>query len=309
MTKPASLSRIAAVLLLLTVAACGGIIGGAPAPSSVTGRGQAVLREATYGAADEAAAPEAPASGEAAAPPPAAESIRAAGAPSARRRLVVVRGSITVEVKDLAAAAADVKKAAADLGGFVAGTSEQADAAGRKYGSVTVRCPADRYEELLGRARALGEVESQSSTGEDVTEEFYDLEARLRAKRRLEEELLALLVSARRGGIRDLLAVEREVERVRSEIETMEGRRRYLADQAALSTLEVNLREPEALVSIEPRPWAPLTEALGESLRLLFGSIGALVIFAAVSAPWAGVLALVVWGGLRLWRRRKKPVA
>jgi hypothetical protein len=134
-----------------------------------------------------------------------------------------------------------------------------------------------------------------------VSEEFVDLTARTANARRLEERLLELLAT-RTGKLQDVLSVERELARVREEIERMEGRLRYLKTRTELSTLSVALHEPPPLVS--PNPGRnPLAEAVREAWRNFVGVLAAGIASLGYLVPvlvlgW-GVLA----GGRRLSRR------
>ncbi len=257
------------------------------------------------------AAPMMARAGDATAPPtggngplPSSEAVRGS-AQAASRRVIITTGSVSVEVSSYTEAAAAVTKAATEMGGFVSGSEANVGEEGRRYGTISLRVPAERWSALLDQVRGLGKVLRESSNGLDVTEEYVDLESRLRSQKRLEAELLELMESARRGGLRDLLEIEREVARVRGEIESMEGRRRYLADQAALSTLTVELREPAALVNVEPGAFDPVFEALGESVTLVSRSLGAIIVFVAVLLPWL-VAAWLLFILVRWWWRRRK---
>lgn len=301
------LHRCMAILAVgLMMAGCG-----AASPGSYTG-GDAARNSLPFQAKEEGIADYEVAS---AASPTAAASLAGGAVPSlaaarnsqptASRRMVITTGSITVEVASYLDAAAEVSRAAVDLGGFVGSTEANVGEAGRRHGVLVLRIPAPQWTAMLDRVRGLGNVIRESSSGQDVTEEYVDLESRLKAQKRLEEELLSLMESARRGGLRDLLEIEREVARVRGEIESMEGRRRYLADQSALATLSVELREPAALVEVEPGALDPIFEALGEAVTLTARSVGAIIVFVAVLLPWLAaawlLFVLVRWW----WRRRK----
>ncbi|MDP6550126.1 MAG: DUF4349 domain-containing protein [Dehalococcoidia bacterium] len=105
---------------------------------------------------------------------------------------------------------------AENLGGFV----EHLDSSGgpeRQRASMTVRVPQDQFDPALVRIEALGEVQSRNEGAEDVSEQFIDLEARLKSSLREEQSLLSLL--GRTGTVSEVLAIERELARVRAEVE------------------------------------------------------------------------------------------
>ena len=158
---------------------------------------------------------------------------------------------------------------------------------------LRLRVPASEFEALLAWLQGEFEVEQLQVSAADVTTEWVDLEARVRAYRTAEERLLSL-VENRTATLADVLAAESELSRVRGEIESLEGRRRVLADQVALASvsLHVNVRSP---------PVAAVADPLGSRVgRAFSGSVGLMgavargaVVACAALAPWALVLAAV----------------
>jgi predicted house-cleaning noncanonical NTP pyrophosphatase (MazG superfamily) len=238
------------------------------------------------------------------------EAPTAPGAPSsdapAMRRMIILTGNMTVEVDRFVEKAETLRKAISDLGGYASGSDERVDPSGHRYGTLTFRLPSAKWNEALAAARALGKVLEESSRGDDVSEEYYDIEARLAADKKLEAELMKLLNASQRGRLADLLEISREIARVRGEIESKEGRLRYLSNMVSLSTLTVQLKEPAALVQVKPGALDPITDALGESVSVFAGSLGAVVIFIAAVVPWL----VLIWVFVILirwwWRRRRR---
>jgi hypothetical protein len=132
-------------------------------------------------------------------------------------------------------------------------------------------------------------------TAEDVGEEFVDITARVVNGRRLEERLVDLLAT-RTGRLQDVLAVERELARVREEIERHEGRLRYLRTRAAMSTLAVTLHEAKPIVGDHPG-YSVIGEAFRQAWRncvqLVAGLIAAMGILVPVAALGGGAIFLV----------------
>jgi hypothetical protein len=176
--------------------------------------------------------------------------------------------------------------------------------------NVLLRVNAERLDAALAEIRKLGEVLSESITGEDVTAEFIDVQARLKAKRVLEERLLAIATAS--GKIDDMLKVENELARVRGEIEQLEGRSRYLEQSARLSSIHVTAVSPS-------QPTEAAGESFGSRMRKAWSSAGTgatevlagLVVLAGVLVPLVVVALLVVvpivvarrrW---KRWRQRK----
>ncbi len=112
---------------------------------------------------------------------------------------------------------------------------------------VVIRVPARRFQEALGRIEALGDVLHRNIQATDVSEEFRDTQIRLRNLEQVRDRLAALLAQART--VEESLQIERELERLTTEIESMKGRLRFLEDRIAFSTITVNFspREQETL--------------------------------------------------------------
>ena len=214
--------------------------------------------------------------------------------------MVIRTGNASVEVDSLEPAMDALRRLAQRVGGFVGNSTVQSGREQLRQATLEIKVPAARFDELTGGLAPLGRIEFVNVSAEDVGEEFVDLTARVGNSRRLEERLLDLLGS-RTGRLQDVLAVERELARVREEIERQEGRLRYLKSRVALSTLSVTVHEPPPLVADHPG-WNPLWEAMRQAWRnfvaLLAGVIASLGFVVPVAAA-AGV-------GIFLVRRIKR---
>ena len=162
--------------------------------------------------------------------------------------MVIRNGSVTIEVAELDRAIERVQQVATALGGYVGNTSQQTGSQNVRSATIELKIPAARYDSARRNLSPIGKIESETSTAEDVGEEFVDVTARQANARRLEERLITLLAT-RTGKLEDVLAVERELARVREEIERYEGRLRYLKSHVATSTLVVNVHEKMPIVS------------------------------------------------------------
>jgi len=167
-------------------------------------------------------------------------------------RKIIRNATLTLEVEQPSKAMQRMASVAESRGGFVVTSdSRQQTAAGgeRAYEVITVelRVPAPQFDAALADIRAAGgSVTAQKITGKDVTEEYIDLEARLRTQRALEAQLLEIMKGA--DAVADAISVQRELTNVRTEIERVEGRRRYLENQSSLSTISVTLQPPTPLI-------------------------------------------------------------
>ena len=162
---------------------------------------------------------------------------------------VISTASISIEVEEVQVASAAVKGIAEGLGGFV----EQLSSSGRassQQANITIRVPQGRFSTAVERLMALGEVENQNQGSEDVSERFIDIKARLKSAEREEQSLLSLL--ERTLKVNEILTVERELNRVRSEIERLQGQLNFLERRVELATISVFLFTPGVAVPQPP---------------------------------------------------------
>ena len=118
--------------------------------------------------------------------------------------------------------------------------------------------PSERFGPVIDQIRGLAHtLREESLTGNDVTEEFIDLEARIRTQRALEVQFLEIMKQAK--NVEDALEVQRQIADVRTDIEKLEGRKRFLENRSSLSTITVNLEAPRQIVVN--------TTSFGRSLR------------------------------------------
>lgn len=240
---------------------------------------------------------------EAGAPPAGAGKSLPAQADLARK--IIYTANVSLVVEDFTPIPAQVEALAKRLGGYVSHSKITGSPGTARTGLWTLRVPVDRYADCLAGARALGEVRSVESDSRDATEEFYDLEARLRNKKQEEDRLLKLLATAA-GKLEEVLAVERELSRVRGEIEQMEGRKRLLTDQIDLSTVNLSVEEIKNYVPEEaPTYTTRARRALRSSVVALVSTATEFSIILVALAPWLAVL-LPLGLVVGLWRRRRR---
>lgn len=165
---------------------------------------------------------------------------------SVMNRLIIRTGSVSVETDDYDRSENKISDAAKIFQGFITKTSSGMNAGGKKQGSVSVRIPSDKFDAFISEISKTGKVMSRNIYGNDVTEEYIDLDARQKTQRELERRLLELL-DTKAAGLSDVVEVEQKLSNVRENIERTEGRMKFLKDQSAYSALTVNLFEPAML--------------------------------------------------------------
>ncbi|WP_167761502.1 DUF4349 domain-containing protein [Blastococcus sp. CT_GayMR19] len=221
-------------------------------------------------------------------------------------RQVVTTAAASLAVEDPAASAQRVSELVESAGGRVDERTEQAASGeGGVEGAVAdlvVRVPADELTGVLADLEDLGDVESVSVSGSDVTATAVDLDARISALQSSVARLQALMDTA--ASTEALLAAEKALSERQEKLESLQSQRALLADQVELSTLRVHL---------EPFGVAPaggpdgFSDGLGTGWRALVTALGAVVVVLGVLLPWVAVALLVtaaVLVPLRLARRR-----
>jgi len=218
-------------------------------------------------------------------------------------RLLVRTGQASIEVDSLESSMADLRRIVQRAGGFVADASVQSGRNQLRSATLELKVPASRFDELTEGLEPLGRLQFVNVGAEDVSEEFVDLTARAANGRRLEDRLVELL-RTRTGKLQDVLSVERELARVREEIERMEGRLRFLTTSAQLSTLSVNLYEPPPIVASHPG-----RSVIAEAFKTAWRNFVSVTAGAIASLGFAAPVVILAWGALISARRYRRKTA
>lgn len=228
---------------------------------------------------------------------------RVPGQPSVSLNPMLIRtGTATIQVDSLEQGIAQLRALAQRVGGLVGNTSISSGAEEVRRATVELRIPSAGFDRTVSGLAPIGRVEQVNISAEDVGEEYTDVTARVANARRLESRLLDLL-DRRTGRLEEVLNLERELARVREEIERYDGRLRYLRTRASISVLTVTLHEPGTVLG---RPGErPIRDAFGQAWRNLVGMIAGLIAASGVLIPLA-VLAYALWRAFRWMRRRDR---
>lgn len=234
-------------------------------------------------------------------------------AETAADRKIIRNADITIEVPSTSEAQHRVTSIAETHGGFVV-TSEakqrqSVDPAQRTTDfRLVVRVPENKFGVALDEIKKLASnVPEEKATGQDVTEEFIDLEARIKTQKALEIQFLEIMKQATK--VEDALEVQRQIAEVRTEIERLEGRKRFIENRSSLATITVNIQAPKPILVTTPTGVGhSLREAVSESVELASGMIVFFVRFVIVVLPvllFVGVPSALV---LRYFLRRARRV-
>jgi hypothetical protein len=193
-------------------------------------------------------------------------------------------------------------RVAAQTGGFL--VSSSVDDAESRRGTVVMRVPSESFEQALSELRDLGEVQEEEVSGEDVSQKFVDLEARLRNARTQEAVLLRLFDEA--TSIQDTIRIQGELSDLQLDIEALRGRLRFLRDRAAMGTITLDLVEAGVLTEegLFRDAWDTALAAMKNVVAGLISALGVLVPLGVLAA-----IGLGVWGLVRRRRTRTVPAS
>ena len=285
------------LLLILLLSACGSESAstdskGASSDVAQAGGSKPALYES--GSAESVMAEDMPESG--------GSGSAAALTPSFGRK-IVKSAELGLQAEDVRETAARAQQVATQFGGSVQ-SSQISRGDGFVSAHLVLSVPSERFEAALDELRGLGEeVTTDAVMGEDVTEEFVDLESRERNLLAAEESLLNLYDRAE--SVDDALEIERELANIRGQIEQVQGRIKYLEQRTDLSQIALNI-QPAAEPVKSPPAWSPLRVA-AQAWSASLGVLQALATAAISAVVFGWWLAPVLVAGFLLWRRRGRP--
>jgi hypothetical protein len=223
---------------------------------------------------------------------------------SLSERLVIKTANLSLLVKDVRESASKMQKLAEDVGGFVVDSNISVVDQKKETLSawVTIRVPVEKFDEALARLKESAvKVSSEQISGEDVTEQYTDLQSRLRNLEAAEAQLLKIMERA--GEIKDVLAVQQELTQVREQIETTRGRIKFLEESAKMSKITAYFATEEGELPIVEERWSPL-KTVKEGLRALasfWQAVADRLIFWGVFLSPILVLLAAAW----VWKKTK----
>jgi hypothetical protein len=230
------------------------------------------------------------------------------GAPPAAAPMIARTVALTIVVKDVPAARAELERLLAHYQGYAAQLTVNTLEGGSRSFQASLRVPAPELATALAELRALGHVENESQAGEEVTQQHADLVARLQNSRETEQRLKDILTQ-RTGKIEDVLQVEEEIARVRGEIEGMEADQKTLEHRVDFASVDLQMSEvfkaqlgtPSASVGNQMR------NAFVSGLRGAGASLLGVVLFVEEAGPAILVWVVLLGGpGWLLWRRYRR---
>lgn len=207
---------------------------------------------------------------------------------------------VTVKKDGLGESYQRAADAAAAAGGWVQASQTSTDQA-----TLTLKVPSDKLEGVVGAIRNLGKVTSVSESGEDVTAEFIDLDARIAHWRAQEAVFVGLM--ARAKTIPETIQIQQQLSTIQGQIEQLEGRRKYLDGQTSFSTIRLALLAEGAAAKPEPgpKPASTLARAWHRSTGAALAVLGGTIVVLGVVLPLAAVFGIPAWIAAVVLRRRR----
>lgn len=247
-------------------------------------------------------------------PPPSVESEDSDGtqaqltAPQVSGPMIEQTVSLHIVPVNYDDASAAIEKLATARGGYVGSLTATAQSGAARDVSVELRIPARQADSFVADIRKLGKVVEETRASEEVTAEYVDLQARMKAAKAAEQRLVELL-GTRTGKLSDVLEVERELARVRSEIESMQGQSNVMLHQVSYATVKVELSEEyhEKLQSHSASTWTKIRNAGIDGFNNLEQAIVAVLVFfldfGLLIVFWLALLLVPLW---LIWRKMRR---
>lgn len=220
-------------------------------------------------------------------------------------RKIIYTSHIDVLVADMASAQQRLEgfiKSVTEAGGYLARQEISGRNGTYRESTWTVRVPLAKFDQFVTDVASLGKLWRNWRDAQDVTDAYADLDARLRNKQASEARLLSHLEKT--GELKDTLEVERELSRVRGDVEQLQGQLNLLKNKTDLATVTVTLYERETYAPLsDPNFSAQVYRTFNESRQALFVCGKVLLLAVVAIAPWAIVASIIIVPGLLIVRR------
>jgi len=235
-------------------------------------------------------------------PLPASNPAQSGSGISAIETKIIKTASMTMEVTDVPGSVGTLKTIASQKGGYLSSTNVQTGYNNRKSGSVILRVPSEEFDATISEIKAIGTVKSASTQGQDVTEEYVDLQAQ---KISYQNQLAQYNEIMRKAvNVDDVITVQQQIDRVQTELNRLEGRLKYLGDRIDLSTITVNLQEPEP---VGGETGHNFISTINEGIAGFFGMIDAIIVFLFTMLPL--IIVGCIGYGIYRWNKGRKDTA
>jgi len=225
-------------------------------------------------------------------------------------RMIIHKAIMSVNVKELKKAQSNIEKKVAQYEGYIVESSVYKENDDASRGKMIVRIPEKHFQAFLLDAEGeAADVVERNVTGQDVTEQFVDLQSRVKSKRAVEERLLEFMSNAQKT--EDLLKISADLAKVQEEIEVMVGNMKFLENQTSFSTIELTMYENRVVVpaidSKELNTWEKTKKQLATSTNSILAAGSALIVFFIGNLPVLLILAVIGAIVFMVIKRRFRP--
>ena len=215
---------------------------------------------------------------------------------------IIKTADVTLEVHDVTSAVDTIKNIGVQQGGYVSTTSISKNYNDQLTGTVMLRIPADHFENALSGVKSAGTVKSISTQGQDVTEEYVDVQAQITSYQNQLSQYNEIMKKAVK--VQDVIDIQQQIDQVQTNLDRLNGRMKYLNSQIDYSTITITLQEPEPVGGPGGHDFIA---AVNEGIAGFFGVIDAIIILVLSLLPifLIGGAAFCVY---RVWRRRQSVI-
>ncbi|WP_160720285.1 DUF4349 domain-containing protein [Bacillus sp. USDA818B3_A] len=211
-------------------------------------------------------------------------------------QMVIYQADLELRVKNFEKTVQNLENKVKNYGGYIAESNVTRDGNEQVSGLLKLRIPQEHFQDFLTDAEGQAvEVLQRNINGQDVTEEYVDLESRLKSKKAVEERLLSFMKNAAKT--EDLLKISDDLASVQEEIEVIEGRMKYLKNQTSFSTVNITLYETKVVIpnldKDQLNTWEKIKKQFMKSTNLLLAALSGIVVFILGNLPILFVFVLV----------------
>ncbi len=225
------------------------------------------------------------------------------------KRMIIRIGTMSIEVEKFDDAAAKVTDIVKKNDGYISNTTSSQNSSGKKQGTLVLKVPAEKYDGLIAEVSTVGKVMNQNINANDITEEYIDLEARLKTQKELEARLLKLLAE-KTARLTDVVEVEQKLASVRQIIESIDGKMRHMRNQSEMSTLTLSLYEPAILqTSSGGGFFYELGQGVKKGLRGFTEILAGMITLFIALLPIIILVLVIFWIIRRIIKKRKQKIA
>lgn len=223
-------------------------------------------------------------------------------------RMIIHQAHLQLNVKSFDQAQLNIEKKVSEYGGYIVGSNVYRENEDTVNGHITVRVPEKHFQTFLTDAEGqAAEVLERVVTGEDVTEQYVDLESRVKSKRAVEERLLEFMSKAEKT--EDLLKISSDLATVQEEIELIVGQMNFFENQTSFSTIEIAMYENRVIVpgldSKDLDTWEKTKKQLATSTNFLLAAGSGIIVFIVGNLPIM-ILLLLIGAGSYFFVKRKR---